>query len=123
MTDQPSEGLISGPWEQRLDFLVQTMREMSRQTDPQVMVQMYGRRMEQMIPRDGWLSLSRRDLHPPQYRITRSSIWTQPVNPWRNKSQLPVFDRGILSELIYGEEPRIINDLVVDSDDPAAEYL
>ena len=30
---------------------------------------------------------------------------------------------GLLAELIYAEQPRIIHDLKVSPDDPAAEYL
>ena len=67
------------------DFIVETMREMSLQADPQAMVRAYGARMRQIMPADRWISLSRRDLESPQYRITRSSTWTEEVNPWKEK--------------------------------------
>src|SRR5437667_9184257 len=111
------------PWEKRLDFIVETMRELSSQTDPQQMVQAYLRRVRDMIPSDGWMAISRRDLHHPQFRVTRSNLWDQPINPWRNRSALPLLEGGLLAELIYGEEPRIINNLEVNDDDPAREYL
>ena len=60
------------PWPQRLDFIVETMREMSSQIDPQEMVETYGRRVRYMSPADRRISISRRDLKPPEYRITRS---------------------------------------------------
>jgi hypothetical protein len=41
-TSEPRRGLFEGTWQQRLDFVVEMMREMSSQTDPQVMVQLYG---------------------------------------------------------------------------------
>src|SRR5687767_7796225 len=72
--------LTSMPWDQRLAFVVDTMREMSRQTEPQAMVQTYSARMRQVLPSDRYLSLSRRDLPPPQYRITRSSSWDRTIN-------------------------------------------
>src|SRR5215831_12927061 len=66
---------IPGPWEERLALIVDTMREMSRQTDPQAMVRAYRARVRQIMPADRSLSLSRRDLTAPLYRITRSSTW------------------------------------------------
>jgi sigma-B regulation protein RsbU (phosphoserine phosphatase) len=110
-------------WESRLAIVVETMREMSRQTDPQAMVRAYGRRVRTLMPSDGMVALSRRDLNPPQYRITRSSLWKEQVNPWKDKNRLPLFERGLLGELLYGDKPRIIQDLQVAENDPAAEYL
>jgi len=110
-------------WRSRLNVIVETMREMSRQTDPQAMVAAYVKRMRQLLPADASISLSRRDLPAPQYRITRFSGWPEPVNPWKQQDRLPVFDRGRLGELLYGDEPRIIQHLDVAEDDPAAEYL
>ena len=39
------------------------------------------------------------------------------------KDRLPIFDRGLLGELLYGDQPRIIDQLEVPPDDPAAEYF
>ena len=113
------------PWEQRLAFAVDTMREISRQTDPQEMVQTYGRRMRLVMPSDRTLSLSRRDLTAPRFRITRSSEWDGSLNPWRQRDQLPVFDGGLLGDLLYGDLPVIVNDLKdrVSATDPAREFL
>src|SRR5581483_5103581 len=113
------------PWEKRLEFVVETMREISSQTDPQSMVQAYGRRMRQVMPSDRTLSLSRRDLAAPDYRITRSSQWEASLNPWRQRDRLPQFSGGLLSELIYGDFPVVVNDLParLTRDDPAHESL
>jgi sigma-B regulation protein RsbU (phosphoserine phosphatase) len=110
-------------WQERMDFIVDMMREMSVQVDPQEMVAAYGSRMRQILPASRFLSLSRRGLERPRYRISRSSTWERNVNPWKEQAQLPTFDGGLLSELIYGDEPRIIDDLQVAPDDPAYEYL
>src|SRR5262245_19363179 len=110
-------------WRERLAIVVQTMREISRETDPQAMVRAYGARMRQLRPYDAFIALSRRDLPAPQFRITRSSNWTEPINPWKQKHLLPILEGGLLGSLIYGNEPEIIDDLDVDPDDPAAEYL
>src|SRR4051794_37668645 len=103
------------------------MREVSRQTDAQTMVQTYSRRMRQIMPSDVGLSLSRRDLERPRYRMTRSSTWEDSPNPWKQRERLPVFDRGLLGALIYGDEPAVIDDIHADprwdAGDPAGEYF
>ena len=114
---------VSGDWEQRLAHVVDTMRDMSRQTDPQEMVRAYARRMRGLYTDERFLALSRRDLAPPKYRITRSSTWQEQINPWKEKHRLPLLESGLLGELLYGDEPRIIDDLEFAADDPAAEYL
>src|SRR5437899_2869590 len=82
----------TGDWQKRLAIMVETMREMSRQTDPQAMVRAYGERIRQLFPADRRISLSRRDLTPPRYRITRSTTWQESINPWKEKHRLPVFE-------------------------------
>src|SRR5262245_23207784 len=105
-------------WQQRLAIVVQMMREISSETDPQAMVRAYGARMRQLRPYDGFLALSRRNLPAHQYRITRSSKWKEEINPWKQKHLLPVLEGGLLGKLIYGDEALIIDDLDVDPDDP-----
>ncbi|MDB5303192.1 MAG: hypothetical protein JWM97_741 [Phycisphaerales bacterium] len=112
-----------GTPDQRLAFILDTMREMSELTDPQMMVRRYGARMRQLVPSDRSLSLSRRDLHTPYFRITRSSSWEGELNPWRHRDQLPVLEGGLLAGCIYGDEPVVIDELEFSPDDPAAEYF
>src|SRR5262249_6169404 len=100
--------------EERMAFIVATMREMSTQTDPIVMRRLYGQRMRQILPLDGSLSLSRRDLDWPNFLITRSSKWTKEIDPWRQPHLLPKLQGGILAGLIYGDEPRLFDDLEID---------
>lgn len=116
-------GATEDNYESQLDFVVDTMREMSEQTDPQEMSKLYGRRMRAILPLDANLSVSRRGLEPPAYRITRSSRWQKEVNPWKEKDALPQFKGGLLAELIYSNRPRLFHDLRVPADDPAFEYL
>ncbi len=111
-------------WQFRLAQIMETMRELSTQTDPQAMVREYYERMRQVNPHiDRRLAMSRRGLEYPQFRITRFSEWDDDINPWKEPGRLPLLSGGILAELIYGNEPRIINDLVVSPTDPASEYL
>lgn len=111
------------PWQERLDEVVAMMREMSRQTEPQAMVRAYGERVRRLIAGDSFLALSRRNLAAPEYRITRSSRWVEEINPWTQRDRLPLLSGGLLAQLIYSNEPHIIDELNVDPDDPAAEYL
>ncbi|HKB04779.1 MAG TPA: SpoIIE family protein phosphatase [Gemmataceae bacterium] len=107
----------------RLDLTVDVMRELSRATDPQAMYQVYTRRMAAIFPTARQISLSRRDLAAPRIRVTRFNLWTHEVNPWVDVDRLPVIERGLLSELVYDGRPRIIDELVVPPDDPAAPFL
>ncbi len=109
--------------QQRLDYVVEMMREVSRQTDPQAMVREYAQRIRRLRPVDRQISLSRRDLSHPQFRVTRYSGWSEEVNPWKQKDRLPILAGGIFSEFLYGDEPRLIDDLRIDPRDPAAPYL
>lgn len=110
-------------WQQRLHEVVETMREMSVLTDPQEMVRAYGRRMDKLFPVERRISLSRRDLKEPAYRVTRFSEWKEDINPWKEKHRLPLHEGGLFADFLYGDEPVVIDDLQIDPDDPAARYL
>jgi phosphoserine phosphatase RsbU/P len=116
------EGVVTD-WRERLALIVEMMREMSSQTDPLEMRRAYAARMRRIRPLDDSLSLSRRGLKSPYYRITRSSRWGEEINPWKEPDRLPLFKGGVLADLIYGDEPRIFDDFRVPAGDPAAEYL
>ena len=107
----------------RVSEMVTLVREISRQTDAQQMVTDFGDRFRRMFPADGFLAMSRRGLQKPFYRITRSSRFTQPINPWKQSDLLPLLDRGTLGDLLYGDQPVINNDFEADPDDPAYEHL
>jgi sigma-B regulation protein RsbU (phosphoserine phosphatase) len=110
-------------WQTRLDTIVETMREMSRQTDPQAMVRAYGDRMREILPVDRRISLSRRGLESPEFRITRSTTWTQEINPWKERHKLPLLRGGLLAELLYAGQACVIDDMQYAVNDPARDYL
>jgi sigma-B regulation protein RsbU (phosphoserine phosphatase) len=116
-------GGVATHWEERLAQVVAAMREMSQHTDPQAMRRAYAERMRRLIPIDNSLSLSRRGLTAPEYRITRSTRWQEDINPWTEKERLPLLSGGLLGELLYGEHPRVFDNLHVAASDPAFEYL
>jgi len=113
----------SGDWRRTLDHIVETMREMSLQDDPQAMVRAYANRMRRFQKTDGFVALSRRGLEYPKYRVTRSSTWTTEIDPWQEKNKLPLLEGGLMGELIYGDVPRIIDDLRIADDDPGKAYF
>ena len=80
-----------GDWQKRLPLIVDLMRDMSRQTDPQEMVRSYAEKVRHLLPSDARISLSRRGLTAPKYRITRSTAWRGDINPWEEKARLPLF--------------------------------
>jgi sigma-B regulation protein RsbU (phosphoserine phosphatase) len=110
-------------WRARLAASVEVMRELSRYSDPQEMYAVFARRMAQLFPVSRQLTVSRRGLRFPHYRVTRFNLWTDPANPWKEAHRLPVHEGGLLAGLVYGDQPRVIDDLALDADDPAGEYL
>lgn len=133
MSDTPSPSNESGerrgalasslPWDERLRQINDLMREMSIQTDPQEMVNIYGERIGQLYVSGGFVSVSRRGLTSPKYKITRASAWEEDIDPWRDGHRLPIYDRGFLGDLIYAGKPTLIRDLRVPDDDPAKPLL
>jgi sigma-B regulation protein RsbU (phosphoserine phosphatase) len=86
------------------------------------MVQAYAKRVRQVMPVHGSVSLSRRGYESPDVRVTRASIWGNDVNPWTS-SDLVVHHRGLFSRLIYADEPAVIDDLHLEPDDPAEPFI
>jgi HD-GYP domain-containing protein (c-di-GMP phosphodiesterase class II) len=106
-----------------LEQVMAALRSVSAQHDPQAMLTEYRAATRGFLNIDRSVSLSRRDLPAPQYRITRSGIWPEPVNPWTERGRLPVLEGGLLGELLYAAQPRLIDELRVGRDDPAFEHL
>src|ERR1700678_253435 len=97
---QPIPGLMGvftpdRPWQERLSYIGDMMRDMSSQTDPQKLVAMYGQRIRKLIPVDRSVSLSRRNLLAPSYRITRSDLIDKAINPWKSPDKLPIIEGGL----------------------------
>ncbi len=111
---------------ERVQVVQQMMREVTRSTDPQEMVRAYGTWLRSITPTDRFISLSRRDLASPWYRVTRSGLWEEQgktINPWRDKHLLPMANEGALGELIYNGNAVIDNDWKVSESDPMYEHI
>src|SRR5262245_59639604 len=107
----------------RLEQMDALVKELNFQDDPDRLVRVFGRQSDLLYPRDGIVTVSRRELEPPQYRITRSWRWGERINPWAEAHRLPVFDRGLLGDLLHAGKPALFNRLEVPLDDPAREHL
>lgn len=114
---------LTGPARAHFDLVVGMVREISLQTDPQAMISVFRKHTNALYGGDSSLSLSRRELESPRYRITRSTRWKDSVNPWTHPERLPLLHGGLLSELLYSDDPRILRDICVPTTDPAHEYL
>src|SRR5437870_5219994 len=94
----------------RMDALV---RELSIQDDPDQLVRILSRQADLVLQRDAVTSVSRRNLEPFSYHITRSSFRQEVINPWTESHRLPVLEGGLLGRLLYAGRPTIINRLEV----------
>jgi sigma-B regulation protein RsbU (phosphoserine phosphatase) len=121
--EPPIPPLEAASAQERLADIVDLMREISRQTDPQAMVNLYGERMERYFSYDGFLALSRRDLTYPEYRVTRSHVFGRDIDPWKERHLLPLLRGGFFADLLYAEKPAILNNLAVPKDDPAYRFV
>lgn len=105
---------------ERLDALV---RELSVQEDPEHLVRAFDRQANMVFRRDGFIVLTRRDLEPPWYRITRSWRWKENYTFLTDGQRLPVASGGLLGQLLYSGKPTLLNRLEVAADDPSWEHL
>lgn len=115
-------------WQDRLAATVALVRDMSKLSDPQEISRMYGARTREMLPNDGIISVSRRNLEAPWYKVTRATAWERPggggqPDPWREAHRLPKHKTGLLGELLYGDAPVVISDLQLAEDDPCRELF
>lgn len=110
-------------WKEDLRVVDSLMRDVSRESDPQRLVNLYGDAVERMFPVDLYVALSRRGLEPPMYRMTRNSNWTEDVNPWTQRDRLPLLSGGVLGEWAYADRPLVLQDFVCDDVDQHYELL
>ncbi len=107
----------------RLAVSVELMRELSRYADPEELHRVFSKRMGQLYPTSRQLTVSRTGLDRPRFRVERFNLWKDAVNPYRHPDKLPVFTGGLIGEMIFEEQPRVIDDLVLAAGDPACEFF
>lgn len=115
------------PWQEELEIIDRTMKAISGVTDPEEFVTLYWEGIGELLPIHDYVSASRRNEQKPDYVITRSSRFTESesFNPWTQRDRLPRMSGGLISEIIYGNRPMIIEDLPtrLAADDPAHFFL
>jgi sigma-B regulation protein RsbU (phosphoserine phosphatase) len=107
----------------RLAVSVELMRELSRYSDPEELSRVFARRLNQLYPTSRQLTVSRRGLDAPRYRVTRYNLWPEPIDRGREPEKLPVLSGGLIGELVYDDQPRVIDDLDLPPGDPAGRFL
>jgi phosphoserine phosphatase RsbU/P len=112
-------------WQEELAIIDRTMKAISGVTDPAELVEIYWNGIGELIETGDYVALSRRNVAPPFYLITRSSRFTEHFNPWTQRERLPKLTGGLLGEIAYSNQPVIIDDLParLQADDPARFYL
>jgi sigma-B regulation protein RsbU (phosphoserine phosphatase) len=112
-------------WQEELEIIDRTMKAISGITDPEELVGVYWDNLGDLLPIEDFVSVSRRNVEPPYYLVTRSSRMTEPLNPWTQRDRLPRLTGGILGEIAYANKPVLIEDLPsrLSNDDPARFYL
>src|SRR5215207_4187317 len=113
------------PWQEELEIIDGTMRAISGITEPAELVDVYWDGIGKLVAINDYLALSRRNVEPPFYLITRSSRFSEEINPWTQRDRLPLLSGGVLGAIAYANQPVIILDLPdrLAADDPAHFYL
>jgi sigma-B regulation protein RsbU (phosphoserine phosphatase) len=113
------------PWREELEIVDRTMRAISGVTDPEELVDIYWEGIGQLISLPNYVAVSRRGERPPYYLVTRSSRFTEDINPWTQRDRLPRLSGGLLGEVAYANRPVFIEDLPsrLAPDDPGRFYL
>jgi len=120
-TDFFDPALRSSP--ARLAVAVELMRELSRYSDPAELSSVFARRMNQLYPTSRQITLTRRGVPSPKYRVTRFNLWPDPVDPYRESHRLPILEGGFFGELIGDDQPRVVDHVELAAGDPARDYL
>ena len=113
------------PWQEELRIIDKAMKAISGITDPEQLVTVYWENIGELIRIEDYVSMSRRDVEPPGYLITRSSRFTEDINPWTQRDRLPRLSGGLLGELAFADRPVMIDDLParLTPEDPGWFYL
>jgi phosphoserine phosphatase RsbU/P len=113
------------PWQDELAIIDRTMKAISGVTDPEELVEIYWSGIDELLPVNDYMAVSRRGVEPPYFLVTRSSRFTEHFNPWTQRDRLPKLSGGLAGEIAYANKPVIIEDLPsrLKRDDPAWFYL
>lgn len=113
------------PWQEELAIIDDAMKAISGIRDPEQLVNTYWKHIGKLITIKDYVAVSRRDVQKPEYLVTRSSRFTESINPWTQRDRLPKLSGGLLGEIAYANKPVFIDDLPerLSADDPGWFYL
>lgn len=94
------------PWRDDLAIIDRTMRAISGITDPEELVSVYWTGIGDLLPEGDYVPVSRYSVEPPFYLITRSSRFSENLNPWTQRDRLPRLSGGFLGEIAYADALR-----------------
>jgi sigma-B regulation protein RsbU (phosphoserine phosphatase) len=116
----------------RIGLLLDTVRALSRATEPAEVQRVFSERAAELWGPRGYVSVSTRGLRPGEYKITRTILdlgrrdEMTSADPWSRWHAMPVHTGGFIGEIIRSAEPRLLHHLNLRNDpvvgDQLAEY-
>lgn len=110
---------------QALSTLNRTLREASAVEDPAQLLAQFAAWFQRNRPADKFIAVSRRNLPPGQYKITRSRMnYNRPdgqrsvgdMNPWRDWDDLQTYVGGFIGEVLAADGPQILHNIDLSAD-------
>lgn len=102
---------------------IETMRVMSAMTEPDDLVEVFAARVREVIQVDRTLVISRRSLEYPDYHVEISQVWSETAGRFVEGGNLGTYRGGLLAEILYSGELRLMKDLWPSGDDEAIDLL
>lgn len=113
--------------ESRLFALQDILLKLSRSTDIFEIQAQLGAGIRELIPFQGLVSISKRNLSEGQYKITRLvqdiSQGLIPANPWRDWDNLPAYTGGFINRATQITLPRVYQDFYLQDDPVLGDKL
>src|SRR5438552_3447025 len=106
-----------------LRLVLEAAREMSRQEDPGEVLKVASVHGRRVLKFDRSIAVTRRELPRPVIRITRADAPGTDFHDPTGHDEFEPVNGGIMSELLYAGQAKLVDDLVVEPRDPGARYL
>jgi len=124
MTATP-DAIVNGT---RLGRLLEMLPVLSRTDDIPSVQRQFGRSVRELVPFDGLVTVSRRNLPEGEFKITRlitdvEAVEPASVNPWRDWDTLPSGREGFIGETIAAGEPRRVVPFRLEDDPVVGDAL
>jgi response regulator RpfG family c-di-GMP phosphodiesterase len=123
--DVTTDGSLFSPadWRRRLQLVTDAARDMSRRDTATDILSACQTRRRDWLPVDGILTVSRRGLQRPGFRITAGDPWLTLTSSSNAALEGAILEGGLLGELVHAGHATTIEELAADPHDPAFEHL